>query len=176
MKKYIFILLAAMAFVACSEDEENELIGPVTEIPADEVPDNIKTYFGNYIDGDYEARHKVGLDLEENTCYFINSMDEFFRLQEDMHLYPEINFMKYTLIMGSFRLHNLQYHFEKLEMTEYEDHYLLNVYFSSPENVPYPTAVKTFPYWGLYPRLQQKAIKATPLLMDGTVLSVVESE
>ena len=51
MKKYIFILLAAMAFVACSEDEENELIGPVAEIPADEVPDNIKTYFGNRKNG-----------------------------------------------------------------------------------------------------------------------------
>lgn len=159
-----------------AKGDEGELIGPVAEIPADEVPDNIKTYFGNYIDGDYEARHKVGLDLEENTCYFINSMDEFFRLQEYMHLYPNIDFGKYTLILGSFRLHNLQYHFEKLEMTEYEDHYLLKVYFSSPENVPYPTAVKTFPYWGLYPKLQQKAIKATPLLMDGTVLSVVESE
>ena len=41
MKKYIFILLAAMAFVACSEDEENELIGPVTEASADEIPLNV---------------------------------------------------------------------------------------------------------------------------------------
>ena len=128
MKKYIFILLAAMAFVACSEDEGNELIGPVTEASADEIPLNVKAFFNDYVSENYEVRQGISFNFGSNKSLAINSMGELSQLYTGTRELPNIDFGKYTLILGNVLLPHSGHYYEKSEMEEYDSFYQMDVY------------------------------------------------
>lgn len=174
MKKYIFILLAALTFVACSEDEENELIGPVTEASADEIPLNVKAFFNDYVSENYEERQGISFNFGSNKSLAINSMGELSQLYTGTRELPNIDFGKYTLILGNVLLPHSGHYYEKSEMEEYDSFYQMDVYIKVKDSGYH--AITGVPFWGLYPKLNNKDIRFTPFSTDGKVLKLVDSE
>ena len=170
MKKYLFILLAALTFVACNNDEEEDIdvMNDVSEIPADEIPANVKSFFDDYTSDIYQQRQGISFNLEnENNCQVIKSRDDYIHLYTGNRGLPNIDFGKYTLILGYVLAPHTGHLLEKLEVKELHDYYLINVYIKPLDSGL--LAITRVPYWGLFPKFKNKSIKVKRFYEDGTI-------
>ena len=99
--------------------------------------------------------------IEENTCYRIDSKKEFSELYLGSDELPEIDFDKYTLILGAKVYTDADTDDEKFKqiLSESDDSYILNLYSKHLEGKWSSCGItlQIF-YFGLYPKLKEKKI------------------
>ena len=166
MKKYIFILLAAMAFVACSEDEEENVKNEneIAQVAAKDMGTGIKEFFdAEMTHYSYNALPFALPDKELGEFYdvwaqVVNSQEELSALYIGNKELPSIDFSKYSLILGYAMGAHTGWSLNKIVLDNSEESLLLNVYLKGSVD-GFMSLIK-IPFWGLYPKLLNKPIIA----------------
>ena len=170
MKKYLFILLAAIAFVACSNDE-NEISLPhrIAPIPKSKLTAEVKDFFDSELpDTLPDGSNLFSLNAERSIdpylilpfvdYYLIDTQERLRELYRGEKEIPQIDFSTYSLIIGKVIDLGI-YQNRKQEMVETEDIlkmtlYLRNMRIDAASN----TRVFDF-FWDLYPKLPDKPLQ-----------------
>ena len=176
MRKLVFfmsMLLPLGLFSACSNDEEfegssistnDQVISDGMEITTDLTDESVLSFFKEklkkaYLAANYHA--KDGFLFKENTCYRINSMEELASLYQGSDVLPEIDFDKYTLLLGSKIYTDTDTDVENVKpiLFETEKDYQLNLYTHHLEGEwGSPCINLQLLYFGFYPKLKDKEI------------------
>ena len=173
MKKliYFFTLLIA-GLTACSSDyddppeqpgsHQNETPTDSVEITPDEgaakdytvissvpVSDEVKAFFDEALPN--ENRTPAFSFSTENKAEFfvINSQDELESRYKGESILPEIDFAKFTLIIGKAYMLGVTYHVNSLEIHKYENDQTLCVFTDNPEGLYW--MAYNMHFWGLFP-------------------------
>ncbi len=170
MKKYLFILMAAIAFVACNDDEatpnnpgDNSQERTIKTV--DETPAQVEAFFSDVNTAMWVNRKILGFTYRKNEICIINSQEELSNLYNGDKPLPEIDFSKYTLLVGHVLAAHSGHLLERTELTEKDGSLTLYVYIRAlDEGLAVITPIL---YWGLYPKLSQKEINVVPLTADG---------
>lgn len=180
MRKLVILmnmLLPLGLFCACSSDVEFEgsdssnLDFEDVESINDSIDESVRSFFEKelqkgYLTGGHVNDHFVIRDgfffEEENTCYRINSMEELASLYHGSDVLPEINFEKYTLLLGCKVFHdaNTDVDNTKLVLVETPIEYQLNLCTRHLEGEWASCGITLeIIYYGFYPKLKNKNIK-----------------
>ena len=156
MKKYIFILLAAMTFVACSEEEPSPNGKDINGV--DKVPTQVKEFFSDIETLMWRGKKVFDFTFTQNEIKVINSMEEFADFYIGEKELPEIDFSSYTLIVGHVLTSDTGHELDKIVLKEMNESLTLNVYIRKLDSGF--AVITPIPYWGLYPKLPNKPIIA----------------
>ena len=180
MKKVLFILgvlLSLGMFCACSKSDEttdvlegqqSTKIGEKFKIgeelyviSAISMDNSTQTFFKEKLQNNYYHDIRDFFSIGENMCYRIDSKEEFAAIYTGTDELPEIDFSKYTLLLGSKIYDDPDTDVEncKQVLTESEDGYNLNLYsrHRDGEWTSLCINLQIF-YYGLYPKLEDKDI------------------
>ena len=160
--------------LSCKQDQDDNIIKPYLSIPVSnnyvlrsEQDANIVAFFKEHIQSFSIIKHLCifdhGVD-DYHCCLVINSMDEFREALLCLSVeLPEIDFSKYTLIIGDQTLPDSR-SISKQDITIMPDKLVLNI----EAIVPYGQSVMFLPsiriYWGIYPKLPDKDIEINLIL------------
>ena len=173
MKKNLFILLTAIAFVACSNDEnEMSLPNMVSPIPRSELTAEVKEFFDAEMGRSYVFSwmsipfntvnlKTVGDSIPPYACQIINSHEELATIYTGKMELPEIDFMAYSLVLGCFRGNDTSWSLNRIIIQENEEELLLTAYLQidkSPDHY-FELAIIHLPFWNLYPKLPDKPLQ-----------------
>ena len=167
--KFGLFLLAILLPMSCSSEAEEEKINgtiieeidygeQVNSFFSYELPNSSVYYYSRYFFSNQE-------EFDYNLCYVINSDEEFkniYRGKSDAIL-PEIDFSKYTLIIGQQRP-DLGYRPKDLIRKIFyktPEGYVLELHYN--QVIMKKGSVDTFPdyivyYWGVYPKIEGNKI------------------
>ena len=180
MKKTIYLLgtlLLTAALAACSSDYDNPPEQPDShqdEMPVDSVDitqdegaakdytvistvpvsDEVKAFFDEALPN--ENRTPAFSFSTENKAEFfvINSQDELESRYKGESILPEIDFAKFTLIIGKAYMLGMTYHVKAIEIHKYEYNQSLCVFTDDPEGL-YWMAYNMY-FWALFPKIEQE--------------------
>ena len=166
LKTLGFFLSAIFLLTACSSDDD-ELITE-TQIESINNGREIEAFFSsewsNYNSAEYYPETFFNRELmdKENIC-LVNSKEEFEKIYYGNKEIPEIDFSKYTLVIGKKKKYveigkKSPASLRDIKLYDTEDGYRLDLYCTSyiPEGSLF---VERFLYfWGLYPKLYNKSI------------------
>ena len=93
----------------------------------------------------------------ENMVYVINSQQELADIYVGKKKLPEIDFDKYTLIIGQQIMPYCGFYVAKKELLADDSGLILNLY-ARNDRESLPCASQNLYFWGLYPKLSQKTI------------------
>ena len=136
MKTQTLILAAALflsgaGFAGCSDsDEAPTAAGTPPVAPSQEITDFFEAHLSGY-SSDFNFSH---IDCYETECFLINTVDGLREIVPEPIELPDIDFAKYSLIVG-------QYVFE-------EPSYSL-------ESGAAPAVIAPYYFWGLYDKLPE---------------------
>ena len=147
MKKYMFLFVSVLfllgvGMAACSSDEEggndNNIITPVAN-----MSNEVKNFF------DEEVANNAFILENPNGVVAVNSISELEDIYEGEKPFPDIDFSKYTLIIGEKTMPSGGYYVNRQELNIKLN--TLNVYLKN--DLDYRPQVLTHLYfWGLYPK------------------------
>ena len=175
-KMLFFTCIFAGLFVACSNDEVDgnpeEVVnssdsvsvnsGDVEKLilPIDVTGSPIEDFFNAELRNtakaffyDIQGDRPIG----ENFVCVINSRQEFANVYQGKKELPEVDFGKYTLIIGKEMMPYLGFYIDKKELLAGEDGLKLTIY-AKNDNEILPCAFQDLYYWGLYPKQIQNKI------------------
>ena len=176
IKIMMSMLLALGLFCACSSDAEFEGIDSSNpnfkdiESTNDSIDESVCSFFEKelqkgYLTGTHVNDHFVIRDgfffEEENICYRINSMEELASLYHGSDVLPEIDFEKYTLLLGCKVYHdaNTDVDNTKLVLVETPIDYELNLCTRHLEGEWGSVCITLeILYFAFYPKLKNKNI------------------
>jgi len=95
------------------------------------------------------------LDLHEDTCLMINTMDEFRSIYKCTGDLPEIDFNIYTLVIGKKKVNNLGYYISAQKVIT---DCALTLYLELDKEEIISPSVGLICYWGIYPKLPNKPV------------------
>lgn len=198
MKKVILmmsVLLSCGLFCACSSDDETNGSGSGGTMKPDPalIPDDgevltpiemtnrylwneesekvamICSFFNEGLPiGKRSESFFVGSDKDE--CYVINSLQELKSIYCGDKEYPELDFDKYTLVIGQKVNPDAFYPVLKQDLTFLDNKCLLNIYV--PDFKELNTTNVPFYYWALYPKFNTEGINVGFIREEGSVMSV----
>ena len=174
----LFILTCIMTgvFVACSNDEVANNLEEVANgsdsvivnsgkagkliLPVDVTGSPIEEFFNAELRNtakaffyDTQGDHPKG----EDFVSVINSRQEFAAIYQGKKELPEVDFGKYTLIIGKVMMPYLGFYIDKKELLTGEDALKLTIY-TKNDNEILACALQHLYYWGLYPKQSQKTV------------------
>lgn len=180
MKKLVYLFglcLLTAALAACSSDYDDPPEQPNShqdEVPADSVDitqdegaakdytvissvpvsDEVKAFFDEALPN--ENRTPAFSFSTENKAEFfvINSQDELESRYKGESILPEIDFAKFTLIIGKAYMLGMTYHVNSLEIHKYENDQTLYVFTDDPEGL-FWMAYNMY-FWGMFPKIEQE--------------------
>ena len=170
----IALMMAAAMIVGCSSDndEDDNIIMPAnvvdesvaeffqTELP--EVHSSSENYSRHTTSFFYdpEAYNGMGSVILENSFCVINSRQELADIYLGDKELPEIDFDKYTLIVGQQIMPFLGFYVGKKELVVDNDRLVFNLYARNDMNDDFlrELALQCLYFWAVYPKLSQKAI------------------
>ena len=156
MKKHLFIILAALTFVACSEDEPSPNGKVINEI--NEVPTQVEAFFSEIETLMWSGKKVYDFTFSQNEIKVINSMEELSDLYTGEKELPEIDFSSYTLLVGHVLTPDTGHRLDRIVLTGMNERLTLNVYIRKLDS-GYPlTVVTPILYWGLYPKLPNEPV------------------
>ena len=180
MKKTIYLLgtlLLTAALAACSSDyddppeqpnsHQNETPTDSVEITPDEgaakdytvissvpVSDEVKAFFDEALPNGNRTP-AFSFSTENKAEFFvINSQDELESRYKGESILPEIDFAKFTLIIGKAYMLGMTYHVNSLEIHKYEYNQSLCVFTDDPEGL-FWMAYNMY-FWGMFPKIEQE--------------------
>lgn len=147
MKKYMFLFVSVLfllgvGMAACSSDEEggndNNIITPVAN-----MSNEVKNFF------DEEVANNAFILENPNGIVVVNSTSELEDIYKGEKNLPDVDFSKYTLIIGEKTMPSGGYYVNRQELNIKLN--TLNVYLKN--DLDYRPQVLTHLYfWGLYPK------------------------
>ena len=169
MRKYVLIfsvLIATACLCACSSDDDSI---PQINLTDGEIFDFFNSELremhsdDNYIASRsffYEIIDPVdhdGMPIMENMVYVINSQQELADIYVGKKKLPEIDFDKYTLIIGQQIMPYCGFYVAKKKLSLGDNSLILNLY-AKNDRESLPCAMQNLYFWGLYPKQSQKTI------------------
>lgn len=164
MKKVILflgVLLSLGILSACSSDEEfdNESPDVLNNLAPTEEGDEYTT-----ISNFFRSNHYIGTEYrnffgnsDESQCLIINSTDELLSNYTGVDPFPNIDFNKYTLIVGQEMMSESFYVILRQELILLKGNMLiLNLHVPKLEGGY--CAIQHLFYWGLYPKIHSSKI------------------
>ena len=156
-----FTFLAVTLTASCSDDgDEGTVIPPVD---ADEA---VAEFFNEALPEKGHSNsffchldtniHMI-VPIWENFVYVINNreqLEDFYQGDKEL---PEIDFRKYTLIIGQQIIGCLENNLVEKRLTVDEEGLHLYLHTKNDDEV-HSLAIQLLHYWGLYPKLQQKLV------------------
>ena len=169
MRKYVFIfgvLIATACLCACSSDDDSipqiyltdgEIVdffnSELQELHSDDYYRTSKSFFYTIIDSvNYD-----GMAIKKDMVYIINSQQELADIYVGKKKLPEIDFEKYTLIIGQQIMPYLGFYVAKKKLSLGDNGLILNLYAKNDREL-LPCALQNLYFWGLYPKQSQKTI------------------
>lgn len=159
MKTYTLIMAAALllvgaGFAACSDsDERLTAVGTPPVTPTSEVVDFLKAHLDT---------HKTDFNFndigyKETECFLINSMEEFQAIAPQSVELPDIDFAKYSLIVGQHVFEEPRYSLDSQAVEIGTDALTLNLVYKVFSGAA-PTVITTYYFWGIYDKLPGNTI------------------
>ena len=165
MKKAIIffeMLLSLGMLSACSSSDEYKTESSIILddiIPIDEGDEyaTLSEFFQS------NSNHYLGTEYrnffdgsDESQCLVINSTDELLSKYTGIDTFPDIDFNKYTLIVGQEMMSMSFYVIHRQELALIGDNLILNLYIPKKEGGY--CAIQHLFYWGLYPKIHASKI------------------
>ena len=181
MKKLVYLLsslfLLSSGFAACSSDydnppeqpnaHQNEVSVDSVDITQDEgaskdytvisavpVSEEVKAFFDEALPNDKGTPAFTFPSGNETKFSEINSQEELESRYIGKDILPEIDFAKYTLIIGKAYMPGLTYHVKAIEIHKYEYNQSLCVFTDDPEGL-FWMAYNIY-FWGMFPKIEQE--------------------
>lgn len=180
MKKLFYLLgtlLLTAALAACSSDyddppeqpnsHQNEVSVDSVDITQEEgaskdytvistvpVSEEVKAFFDEALPNDKGTPAFTFSSGNETEFSKINSQEELESRYIGKDILPEIDFAKYTLIIGKAYMPGLTYHVKAIEIHKYEYNQSLCVFTDDPEGL-FWMAYNMY-FWGMFPKIEQE--------------------
>ena len=180
MKKLFYLLnglLLTAALAACSSDYDNPPEQPNShqnEVPVDSVDstqdegaakdytvissvpvsEEVKAFFDEALPNDKGTPAFTFPSGNETEFSEINSQEELESRYIGKDILPEIDFAKFTLIIGKAYMLGMTYHVNSLEIHKYENDQTLCVFTDDPEGL-FWMAYNMY-FWGMFPKIEQE--------------------
>ena len=145
MKTLLYCVLFLGLFASCAEIKPNDDAGilPVT------ASEDVESFFETYLPpSDYSYSNTSFNFGEETECFVINDVDDFKTVAPESVTLPEIDFDKYTLIIGQVVMGSPGYRF--VSQSIHTD--TLKVVYKNLGGVS-PAIITSYYFWGLYDKL-----------------------
>lgn len=94
---------------------------------------------------------------KEDAFYVINSKDQFQAVYSCEEKLPEIDFTRYSLVIGQKRIPNSYYFVSNQEIVESSESLELNIVAKTLSEGVWPSFSIMY-YWGVYPKLPNKKL------------------
>ena len=156
MKTFALKLLCILSFGLLSSCEEPvpDAIAGISPVSA---PDELSAFFESYLPAVSHSRNTSFLFVDSQECHVINNMKEFEAITNVSTVLPEIDFEKYTLIIGHIEKGYASYTFEKQEIYIDPDKVTLVVtlrkFSGNGEPYIYHPEDTYYDFWGLYEKI-----------------------
>ena len=172
MKKLFYLfntLLLTAALAACSSDYDDPPEQPDSH--QQEEPATSKTKEGVYspVKASEEltsfmskalpngSRENYFFESRNSSCIIIHSYDEFSEKYHGSEKLPEIDFERYSLVVGQEDVEQFGYYLVKHEIVSAKDGLTLNLTIRLSGGF-HEQSFTSFYYWGLYPKLNESTI------------------
>ena len=145
MKNLLYCVLFLGLFASCKGIEPT---GDAGILPVS-APEDVKFFFESHLPpSDYSHSNTSFNFGEETECFVINDVDDFKALAPESVTLPEIDFDKYTLIIGQVVMGNPGYRF--VSQSIHSD--TLKVVYKNLGGAS-PAVMTSYYFWGLYDKL-----------------------
>ena len=168
MKMYLFILIASLSFIACSDDDGVARLkeGNVPEVALTESLAGVSGFFSwenqdaremSFNPDDFtfslweEFNDKNSYDYTNPSIVVINSRKELDEAYLGNKELPEIDYKKYTLVMGVLAAPTLSYWIESISLDVRSEDLLMRFDVRGWDSGF--TAIARLGFWRLYPKL-----------------------
>ena len=171
--------VAALTFAACSSDDD-EIGGhgdakeiaavagedfPWWRTPKTETSDPLTLFFREELHGPYwdsdGIEHKTFFErgnYDDNPIIIINSREEFQSAYMGTKSLPEVDFSRYTLVLGRTWGNDGSYSFSQTILWNKVNYYYLELRLEHMIGVMATMAIEHFYYWRLYPKLKNNNV------------------
>ena len=155
------LLLSGAGFAGCSDsDEQPTAAGTPPVTPSREVTDFFDAHLDEYSIGinfdDMSFNFNYISDVDgESECFVVNSEEEFRAIVKETVELPDIDFAKYSLIVGQHVFEEPRYSLESQAVETGTDALTLNLVYREMRDGVFPAAVATYYFWGLYDKLPE---------------------
>ncbi len=146
----MLFLFLIMGIEGCEDKEQRDTILPITNLSGQVVA---------FFDSELSPTMKSNcfFVLNDDTYHLINSMKEFQAIYSCENKLPEIDFTKYSVIVGQKKMPNSYYSVVEQNIEETEMSLELKIYVKLPADGYWPAFSQMY-YWGIYPKLPNKKI------------------
>ena len=156
MKTQTLILAAALflsgaAFAGCSDsDEAPTAAGTPPVAPSQEITDFFDAHLSGH-SSDFNFSH---IDCYETECFLINTAEELRKIVPEPIELPDIDFAKYSLIVGQHVFEEPRYSLESQAVETGTDVLTLNLVYRVLDGAA-PAAIAPYYFWGIYDKLPE---------------------
>ena len=148
------LLLLGAGFAGCSDsDEQPTAAGTPPVTPSQEVKDFFDAHLSED-QTDLNFSNIEGSDDISTECFLINTVEQLREIAPEPIELPDIDFAKYSLIVGQHVFGSPGYHLESQAIETGADALTLNLVYKRPQG--FNAAIMTTHYfWGLYDKLPE---------------------
>ena len=145
------LLLSGAGFAGCSDsDEAPTAAGTPPVAPSQEITDFFEAHLSGY-SSDFNFSH---IDCYETECFLINTVDGLREIVPEPIELPDIDFAKYSLIVGQYVFEEPRYSLESQAVETGTDVLTLNLVYSEFCGIA-PAMDAPYYFWGLYDKLPE---------------------
>ena len=145
------LLLSGAGFAGCSDsDEAPTAAGTPPVAPSQEITDFFDAHLSGH-SSDFNFSH---IDCYETECFLINTVDGLREIVPEPIELPDIDFAKYSLIVGQHVFEEPRYSLESQAVETGTDALTLNLVYSEFCGIA-PAMVAPYYFWGLYDKLPE---------------------
>ena len=145
------LLLSGAGFAGCSDsDEAPTAAGTPPVAPSQEITDFFEAHLSGH-SSDFNFSH---IDCYETECFLINTVDGLREIVPEPIELPDIDFAKYSLIVGQHVFEEPRYSLESQAVETGTDALTLNLVYSEFCGIA-PAMVAPYYFWGLYDKLPE---------------------
>ena len=145
------LLLSGAGFAGCSDsDEAPTAAGTPPVTPSQEITDFFEAHLSGY-SSDFNFSH---IDCYETECFLINTVDGLREIVPEPIELPDIDFAKYSLIVGQYVFEEPRYSLESQAVETGTDVLTLNMVYRVLDGAA-PAVEAPYYFWGLYDKLPE---------------------
>lgn len=151
-KLILFAVIALLiVVVGCEKDKKYGTFSLVKDIP-----EQVSVFFENRLPITSESSCFFKSN-KEDIFYVMNSMEELQAIYSCEEKLPEIDFTKYSVVIGQKRMPNSYYSVSNQKIVEFSGVLELNIITKTLSEGVWPS-YSTMYYWGVYPKLPNKKL------------------